>query len=1161
MDIEVDSPHNGSPLPDSMTMQDIQHQQHAGALRHQQNPLGLHNNQHIEHSQQPPLQHMMNGVGHPQVMGIYSPPHEAEERPRGRDRSRDGVSDGLDASGMSVLGGQLSSNLETTSRKRRRSRKGLDKKFECPHPGCGKSYSRAEHLYRHQLNHAPKKIYYCDFPDCKRSFVRQDLCTRHRERHTNRGSQLQRKDNFLNNPMSAVVMKNGLQERKNSFNKDFSSPESTSTSAMTVKSEEESPILSPNGSRCTPGLNMTASPVLSTSTATLARSSSVSTSNFAMTENRAKIRRTTADSSSAQRRANECKDEAAAMRRFSADHVISKSATSPIDRNQLFNGGNQQTQAIHANKNGFTRPTLQTSISTPNLHNLSLQSPYSAHTVNSGPMSVPSATTTPNSVSDPFTPGFQPFSLPQPAYSIMTPTSGSGVAPNGYMTSPSTSSSQMDGASSAAAAVSSSGVDFDPMAYTIPVFGSDGYSRSPNWLANDFACWFFDDPSMNGQSQGPSRSPTLSNNFIDNSNIYAVGPDFPGAHFYTTMHHPMAVTSLIAPPSPPQESLLSEHKRQELVDIIEAFPEMTGTASGHSLTTAAMEDENHALSLTMMQSYISLYWTHFHNQLPILHRPTFSADKTPNLLLLTILTIGASCVDSRQDPAMASSAADLAGIMAWNLRWQIFANADFRPPAKLWVFQALLLLETFEKMYSTRQLHERAHIHHATTLTLMRRGSSLTGRCAYDSPQCGRDGKSGNDNGPFTGQPSGANTTDEGWNRWIISEATRRAAFAAFVLDSTHATMFGHSAVMVAHEMRLQLPCDEALWEATSGAEVIRIEQPLIQAGVKPTTFLEGLKRTLNGQSVRTNSFGRTVLMAGLLSVSWHMHQRDLQVTSLGVIAQLGGKDKWRQALTRSFDHWKKDFDTSLRRIRPGGATTYDGVEYLFPPTEDVEHENIFESRTVLHHLAHMSMHVDIVDLQIFAGARRLLGRTIVPQDTENARKRMKEWAPTAKARDAAFYALRFLSQVLLIEERVDMQFSIDDDDSGIPCPRRLSGATTGVPAYSAREDHLLNRPWVLYYAALVVWSYGYALEGSLVAPVRTLSTPTQKYTGMRAYLTRVGGVRAPDDLAKICSKNECLGLLLTLKEMFANTNWELLIEASRLLGNCIGILTGEIAA
>ena len=39
-----------------------------------------------------------------------------------------------------------------SSRKRRKSKKGVDKKFECTVANCGKSYSRAEHLYRHQLN-------------------------------------------------------------------------------------------------------------------------------------------------------------------------------------------------------------------------------------------------------------------------------------------------------------------------------------------------------------------------------------------------------------------------------------------------------------------------------------------------------------------------------------------------------------------------------------------------------------------------------------------------------------------------------------------------------------------------------------------------------------------------------------------------------------------------------------------------------------------------------------------------------------------------------------------------------------------------------------------------------------------------------------------------
>lgn len=37
-------------------------------------------------------------------------------------------------------------------KKKRRVIKNADKKYECPDPECTKSYSRAEHLYRHQLN-------------------------------------------------------------------------------------------------------------------------------------------------------------------------------------------------------------------------------------------------------------------------------------------------------------------------------------------------------------------------------------------------------------------------------------------------------------------------------------------------------------------------------------------------------------------------------------------------------------------------------------------------------------------------------------------------------------------------------------------------------------------------------------------------------------------------------------------------------------------------------------------------------------------------------------------------------------------------------------------------------------------------------------------------
>jgi hypothetical protein len=45
---------------------------------------------------------------------------------------------------------------------------------------------------------------------------------------------------------------------------------------------------------------------------------------------------------------------------------------------------------------------------------------------------------------------------------------------------------------------------------------------------------------------------------------------------------------------------------------------------------------------------------------------------------------------------------------------------------------------------------------------------------------------------------------------------------------------------MVAHEMRLPLPCDEGLWSATSAAEVARVQSSLQTNGIKPTMFLDG---------------------------------------------------------------------------------------------------------------------------------------------------------------------------------------------------------------------------------------------------------------------------------------------------------------------------------
>ncbi|KAJ5756965.1 uncharacterized protein N7511_007147 [Penicillium nucicola] len=765
------------------------------------------------------------------------------------------------------------------SKRRRRSRKVLsDRKFECTFEGCGKSYSRAEHLSRHALNHAPKQIYRCDFPNCYRSFVRQDLCIRHRERHTTSGSQLQKRDHYVDN-----------------------------------------------------------------------------------------------------------------------DPTKTSPASSPA----------------------ITAPDYFVDSETPK----------------------PPATTYP------ITTGIETTEIPVSQYSDFPAVLD-----------------QPDNL-----------IDLDSMSY--PIFGGETYNRSPFAMADDFAAWLFSEPLA---PLGYGMVPMVQNQFYMNEPSYN--------NFCTVIpQHPMSVTSILDSGAPP--SIISEEKRQELLQLMSTRFNEAAYAPGAKRKDALMEgdlnNDRHVLSLRMMQTYVGSYWYHFHAQLPILHQPTFAADRTPALLLLAIMAIGAATLDKIHGEAATEAAAELASFIAWHLRWEIFMDADFRPPARLWVFQSLLLLEVYEKLFSTRALHERAHIHHDTTLTLMRRGSSLIGSSSFDTPETKEE--------------------DESWSTWIKAEATRRVAFAAFVLDSTHATMFGHSAKMVAHELRLPLPCDEALWAATSAAEVARVQSSLQSHGVRPIMFLDGLKRTLNGQPVRTNAFGRIILMAGLLSVCWHLNQRDLQISSLGVGQTLGGRDKWRSSLLRAFDNWRRDVDDAL-----GPSTTS-------------------ESRDVLHGLAHMASHVDIVDLQIFAGAGRLMGRSITARDYLSAKEKTSRWATKASARDATFYALKFLSTCFL-------------------------DPATHPGEYAARDDYLLNRPWVMYFAALVVWTYGFALDGPL-RPAPVLATLADRQQDMQVFLHRMSQTREPNELEALTGRNGCLGLLMILRDSFAKPRWELLGEAARLLDSCIAKL------
>lgn len=924
--------------------------------------------------------------------------------------------------------------------------------------------------------------------------MRQDLCVRHRERHTTQGSQLQKRDHFA---QAASTNTSGISKSQIIHN----------ATQISQSQSQSPPVLSPPDSK-----RGSTGPDQHIGTTSVPVSSPPTAAGFG--------------------------------RPFNYQPVVQHHALETADSPFSQQGGLPDMGSPTASM-AFNSPPLQRSLHV-GVHNRHAVNGSPTNEMGQGPRSVPMDEPTPLSN--------RPQDL-STGYGVSTDLNGSLMNPSVYSSQTgmhipvdgysdisiapvaSSTSAPLDQANGLGVLDSMAGMmtqgstvgdmQFDSMSSAYPVFGGES-NRSPFHMGDDFTAWLFNEPAP-GSSAANQSATRMVPGYMDAQmqNQFMMSDASYGSLFNTVVpSHPMSVTSILDPGSP--RAIMSEEKRQELLDLMSTrFNEAAYSAVAKrkdALMDGDMDDDNHVLSLSKMQTYIGSYWYHFHVQLPILHRPTFVADKAPNLLLLAVMAIGAATLDTIHGQDVTETASELADFIMWHLRWEIFMEGDFRPPAKLWIFQSLLLLEVYEKMYSTRALHERAHIHHDTTLTLMRRGSSLIGRHSFDSPASLRDDRQTRSTSGSTMTPDFA--ADESWTHWIKTEATRRVAFAAFVLDSTHATMFGHSAKMVAHELRLPLPCDEALWSATSATEVARVQASLQANGLRPVMFLDGLKRTLNGQRVRTNAFGRTILMAGLLSVSWHMNQRDLQVSSLGVAHALGGRDKWRSALLRAFDNWRRDFDEALGQ--PGMASFPNVYRARYALDED----NVFESRDVLHGLAHMASHVDVVDCQIFAGARRLMGRSITPRDYNAAREKMVDrWATKASARDATFYALKFLAECLL------------DNQHGNP---DVEGEH-----YCGREDYLLNRPWVIYVAALVVWCYGYALEGPISNPPE-LSTVAEQRQDMQAFLRHVGGCREPSDLESMKGRNRCLGLLMILRDGFSNARWELLAEAANLLSSCI---------
>jgi hypothetical protein len=397
-----------------------------------------------------------------------------------------------------------------------------------------------------------------------------------------------------------------------------------------------------------------------------------------------------------------------------------------------------------------------------------------------------------------------------------------------------------------------------------------------------------------------------------------------------------------------------------------------------------------------MQNFCSLYFNNYNAHFPILHQPTFTPQMVPPLLMIAVLTLGATLSPDESHFETAERIQD-------SLRFLIFNSEAFSPPAPLWCLQALLLCQAQQKMFSTRKHHEMAHIFHSAIITLMRRGSSYSA-----------------DRGTSQ-EPS---SLDKAWRSWIDRELGLRAAYFAFVMDAQHASIFGHTPALSVSDLRLPLPCPDRLWDATSAS---RWKREQARQEDMPE-FLPTLRAVLARMPLSSAfcAFSRFIILHGIFSLAKHMEARettaldvgtnklsleDARSTHSGTQSEVG--DGWKETLDRAIETWS----FSLMSQEPSLC---------------------LEAARTLQRIAHVCLHVNLIDFHVFtgalAGSPSLTGNDITPAAFTRAQQRIQHWVAKPVAKKTLSHCFMMIQETLFSRHQ-----------------------------YRAAEDNIALRPWCLY--------------------------------------------------------------------------------------------------
>ena len=348
------------------------------------------------------------------------------------------------------------------------------------------------------------------------------------------------------------------------------------------------------------------------------------------------------------------------------------------------------------------------------------------------------------------------------------------------------------------------------------------------------------------------------------------------------------------------------------------------------------------------------------------------------------------------------------------------------------------------------------------------------------------------------------------YSDWVTLESSRRSAFFAFVMDAQHASLFGHKPALSVDDVRLPLPCDDALWECASLQET---RQKLARAP-RSLHFHSVLKALISGAELPStcSTYARSIVLHGLISVIEHLKTHN--------VSTLGFASGTASAEPAYLDGAQRTTATD-RRILLGQAIRNCAV---VPCNRNGS--PCFTAMHTLHRMARISIYANLVDIQIVAQATSLRGRRLSPGDRSRATARIYTWFHDPSAKVALREALELIRDTVFDGQR-----------------------------YRASEDIIAVRPWCLYQATLLCWVYTQLASSTQVGGTASMTNASSRMIPAHEYLVRLLASLESGDLG-FSEVQKSQGFVSVIRDCLRGCRWELLNEAYDTLGRLVGDTT-----